>query len=165
MARPRTVSARRMRRLFNLYPPFLFQRIKCLRVAEDFRAIDLRVRRSWLNRNHNGTIFGGTIYAAFDPVLPVMYWQCLLKRGIELQAWLMAGEVRFLKPAAGELFLEFRLTEADLDAAESELAARGKAIRAHEVQALDADGTCCAVAEVVTYLRPLRRGDETLAGF
>lgn len=165
MAKSPKLSPRKARWMFNLYPPFFFQRIQCTRVSENFRELDLRIRKSRWNRNHNNTIFGGTIYAAADPVIPVMYWHGLQERGVLIQAWLMAASIQFEKPGDSDLFLRFALTEADFDDAEAELADRGKSVRTHLVEIFNGEGERCAKAEVVTYLRLLRQGDETLAGF
>lgn len=165
MAKSTKLSPRKMRWMFNLYPPLLFQRIRCTYVAEDFRQMDFRIRKSRWNKNHNGTIFGGTIYAAADPVIPVMYWQGLKERGILIQAWLMAASIQFEKPGDTDLYLRFALAEEDFDQAEAELAERKKSVRTHQVEVHNGDGERCANAEVVTYLRLLRQGDETLAGF
>jgi len=153
MARQKWVSPRKMRWMFNLYPPLFLQRIRCLFVADDYLQVRLVVRYSRWNRNHNGTIFGGTIYAAADPVIPVMYWQGLRARGIELQAWLMSAEIHFRRPGASDLYLDFRLTQEDLDQAARELEECGKSIRKHKVEAIDTSGKVCAEAEVVTHLR------------
>ncbi|MHC4824221.1 MAG: PaaI family thioesterase [Planctomycetota bacterium] len=151
--------------MLNWYPPLLLQRVRVDRVSPDFLAIDVRAKRSLLNRNLNGTMFGGTIYAAADPVFPLMYWQALARRGLDLQTWLMATDTRFRRPAATDLLFAFRLQPDDLDQAQAELEDRGKAVRTHRLEALDREGEVCAELELVSYLRLLRRGDREVAGF
>lgn len=154
-----------MRRLLNLYPPYLLQRIVVVDVAEDFRRARVRLKRSLLTRNLNGTAFGGSIYAAADPVYALMYWQALAQRGMALQTWLMAARAQYRKPAASSLTFDFALTAADLDGAQAELQARGKAVRTHRVEARDPHGAVCAELELVNYLRLLRAGDREISGF
>jgi acyl-coenzyme A thioesterase PaaI-like protein len=151
---PRSLSPRQLRWMLNLYPPFLAQGIRVARVSPDFLEVRMRVRRSLLSRNLNGTTFGGALSAACDPVFPIQYWQALGRRGLEVEAWLMAMEIRFRKPARTAVEGSFVLTEADLDAAAAELAGRGKAVRTHRVGLVDRDGDVCAEAELVSYLRP-----------
>ncbi|MBC8328759.1 MAG: YiiD C-terminal domain-containing protein [Planctomycetes bacterium] len=157
---PRRLKPWQLRWMLNLYPPFLAQRIRAVECSADYLRVRLEVRRSIWTRNLNGTTFGGTLYAACDPVYPLMYWQALGARGIELQTWLMAAEIEFKKPASTTVSLEFQLCAEDLAAAEAELQVRGKSIRTHEVQVLDRDGVLCARAETVSYLRPLPRGER-----
>ena len=154
-----------LRLMLNWFPPLLFQRIKVLKISDDFLHVRLRARHSLWNRNLNGTIYGGTIYSAADPMFPVMYWQALAHRGLALQTWLMATEARFVKPGATHLDFDFRLSEDDIDSAEEELNRRGKAVRTHSVKAVDADGMVCAEFELVSYLRLLRAGEKELCGF
>lgn len=165
MVRVRSLSPRKMRLMLNWFPPLLFQRIKVMSISDDFLHVHMRARKSIWNRNLNGTIFGGTISTAADPVFPVMYWQALEHRGLPLQSWLMAANARFLKPGATHLDFHFSLSEGDIDSAEEELERRGKAVRTHTAQALDLNGEVCAEFELVSYLRLLRSGDKDLSGF
>lgn len=165
MAGIRTLRPWQLRLMLNWFPPLLFQRIKVREISADFLHVRLRAKKSIWNRNLNGTIYGGTIYSAADPVFPVMYWQALAHRGYSLQTWLMATEGRFVKPGATHLDFDFRLTSADIDSAEEELNRRGKAVRTHSVQAQDLSGNVCAEFELVSYLRLLRAGDKELSGF
>lgn len=161
----RTLKPWQLRWILNWFPPLLFQRIRVREISADFLLVRLRAKHSLWNRNLNGTIYGGTIYSAADPIFPVMYWQALAHRGYALQTWLMATEARFLKPGASHLDFTFRLTAADIDSAEEELQRRGKAVRTHSVQAVDQHGAICAEFQLVSYLRLLRSGDKELSGF
>ena len=158
-AQPQLWSARKMRWVLRYYPPLFFQRIVLVHVAEDFRTARVRVKRSLLTRNLNGTTFGGTIYAAADPIFALMYWQALARRGVATQSWLMASRVQYRKPVTTSLALDFSLSAADLDAAEAELRRRGKAVRVHPVEARNEQGAVCAELELVTFLRLLGTPD------
>ena len=60
------ISPGQLKRRLNLYPPFLFNRIRVMEIAPEFRACTVRVKSSLLTRNLQGTLFGGTIYSAAD---------------------------------------------------------------------------------------------------
>lgn len=165
MARTRILKPWQLRWMLKWYPPLLLQRIKAEHIADDFLYIRMRAKRSLLNRNLNGTMFGGSIYAAADPIFPLMYWQALARRGLDLQTWLMASKVQYRRPAATSLWFDFRLKEQDLMEAMRDLEERGKAVRTHQVQAIDGEGEVCAELELVSYLRLLRKGDQEVAGF
>ncbi len=158
-ARIRIWSARRMRWILKFFPPILFQRIVPTHISEDFLSARVRVKRSIWTRNLNGTTFGGTIYAAADPVFALMYWQALARRGVATRSWLMAARAQYRKPATTSLAIDFVLTEADLDAAEEDLRRRGKSVRIHSVEARDEHGVVCAELELVTFLRLLGAQD------
>lgn len=154
-----------MRLGLNLYPPFLFHRIRVLRFGEDFRSCRVRVARSLLTRNLNGTTFGGTIFSAFDPIWPVLYWQVFARRGEMLQVWLKGGRIRYRKPAATALTIDFHLADEDVEAAARGLERDGRVIRVHEARALDREGDACAIMESEVYMRHLREGQREVSGF
>ena len=64
--------------ILNLFPPLLFNRISIKSISEDFKQVHVQIRYSWMNKNFNRTIFGGTISSAIDPT----YQQCI---GISFQ--------------------------------------------------------------------------------
>lgn len=154
MNRPRLWSPRKTRWLLDHYPPWFFHRIRVLELADDFRYCRVRARRSILTRNLHGSTFGGTLFSAADPIYPVLYWQIFARRGDRLQAWLKAASIDYRKPAETDVELEFRIGDADVAAAAADLAARGKCVRTHRVEAVDRAREVCAVVDVVVFLRP-----------
>jgi acyl-coenzyme A thioesterase PaaI-like protein len=158
-------SPRKLRRMLNFYPPLFFQRIKVLEVDNDFRRARVRLKRSLLTRNLNGSAFGGSIYAAADPWFPLLYWQALAQQGYAVQGWLKAGSADYKKPACSDLHFEFRLQEDHLAQAKADFAAKGKSVLVDRVDAMDQTGDVCATIECVSYLRLLAQPEATAPGF
>ena len=150
---PRALSARRTRWLLNFFPPWLIQGIRIVELDPAFRRCVVRVRRSRLTANLQGTTFGGTIFCAADPIFAILYWQILAHRGIHAHAWLRGASIRYLAPAATALTLEFALSEDDVARALSAIEREGRYARKHLVEARDASGVVCAVAETEVYLK------------
>ncbi len=73
----RKVSARTLRFLINLWPPYIGAGIRVRHIAPDFRSVTVDLRLRWRNRNYVGTHFGGSLYAMTDPFLMVMLVQTL----------------------------------------------------------------------------------------
>lgn len=151
--------------MLNFYPPLLFTRVKVVRFAADFRSCRVRVGRSLLTRNLNGTTFGGAIFNAFDPIYPILYWQVFARRGTALQVWLKAAEIDYWKAAASALRVDFALTDADVLRAEEALDQDGRTVTSHEAVAVDAAGDVCARARMHVYMRHLREGQREVSGF
>lgn len=164
-AKPRVLSERQATWLLNVFPPWLVQRIRVVEMAGGFRRCRVRVGRSFLTGNLNGTTFGGTIFSAADPVHAVMYWQIFAHRGVRVQAWLRSSSIRYVRPAATALTLEFVLTESDVEEAAAALASRGRHGRTHVVEAFDAEGNLCATAEADVYLRLPREDQKEVSAF
>lgn len=147
------MKASRARLLMSLYPPFLLNRIVVKRVSEDFLSVDVVVKKSFLNRNLQGSIFGGTIFSASDPFFALMYWQALKLKGIKCEAWLKSAEIKFKKPAKTDLRLEFRLKDSDIEEAQIALKEHGRFQRSHKLEILDKSGEVCAEVQGVAFLR------------
>ncbi len=151
--RPRRLSGRAGRWLLSLYPPFLCQRIRVTEIGPGFRRVTVRVSQSLLNRNLNGTIFGGTMYSAADPIYVLMFWQVFAHEGIATRCWLKEASVRFLKPARGRLTLVFELGEADVSKARERLARGERHVHSGSTPIVDEDGETCAVVETEVHVK------------
>jgi len=161
----RILSERRGRALLNLYPPFLFQGIRILDVGPGFRSCRVRVARSLLTRNLNGTTFGGAIYAAADPMYSLMYWQVFARRGEAVQVWLRSASARYLKPAATALTFTCRLDDREIEEAAAVLDREGRFVRTYRIDATDEAGTVCAVVDTEVYMRRTRAGQKEVSAF
>ncbi len=150
---PRLWSTRRARLILNLYPPFLFNRVVVREIAADWTRLDLTVERSILNKNLNGTTFGGSIAAAADPIHAILYWQALAQLGTPSAAWTKRTAIRFRSPATTRLALRFFVPAADIEQARQSLESEGRFERTYEVEARDTQGTLCAQIETLVHLR------------
>ncbi len=162
---PRTLPVRRIRWMLNLFPPLLFNRIRVVALSDDFLDCTVRVSRSLLTRNLQGSTFGGTIFSSADPFYAVMYWQALAHRGTHVQAWLRSSSIRYLKPAKTALTLRFTLTEEDIREALRALEQQGHFAKQHRVEIMDSFDIVCAVADTEVYLRTPRSGQREAGGF
>jgi len=163
--RPIIWTPRKLRWMLNHYPPFWFQRIKIMEVDPDYRWMNVRMKKSILTRNLNGSAFGGSIYSAADPWFPILYWQALARQGFALECWLKAATVDFNKPGASDLHLKFEISQADLDLATKNLDIIGSSVHENTVEVIDLDGDICATVECVSYLRLLKKGHKEVARF
>lgn len=162
---PRALSPFQVKWLLNLFPPWFVQGIRIVEIAPDFRRATVRVRRGLFTGNLNGSTFGGTVFAAFDPVCAILYWQILAHRGIRVQAWLRSASIRYTKPAKTALVIEFEVGDADVEDAVAALAREGRFGRSHHVVARDAAGVVCAEADTEVYLRLPREGQKEVSAF
>ena len=58
--------------------------VRATYVSDDWQEAELQVALNWRTRNYRGTIFGGTLYAALDPVYMLMIARNL---GPEYSVW------------------------------------------------------------------------------
>lgn len=162
---PRVLTPWQAKWMLNLYPPLLFNRIRILDFGRDFRSCRVRVARSLLTRNLNGTTFGGTIFSAADPFYAVMFWQIFAHRGERVQAWLRTAEIRYQRPAATALTLDFQLSDADVGEATERLDREGRFVRRFQTAAVDRNDEICAEIETEVYLRRPRADQPGVSAF
>lgn len=126
-------------------------------VAHDFRELKVRLPLTWRSRNAVGTIFGGSMYAAVDPMYMIMLMQCL---GRDFLVWDKTAAIRFRKPGRSTLYATFRLDEAELDAIRTATADGASVDRTYNVDLLDADGVVHASVEKVIYVKRVAKSES-----
>lgn len=106
MGPPESWRTRLWRWVFNWFPAYRGTGARITSIAADWTEVRLRIRLSWRTRNYVGTIFGGSMYGAVDPIYMVM----LIRRlGPRYVVWDKAATIRFKKPGRETLFATFRL--------------------------------------------------------
>ena len=98
-----------MRWGFNFLPAFRCTGGRITYISGDWREVRVKVPLSWRTRNYVGTIYGGSMYGAVDPIYMVMLIKIL---GPDYVVWDKAASIRFKKPGTGTLFAKFAITEA-----------------------------------------------------
>ncbi len=109
---PESIRSRLHRWYFNFFPAYRGTGARITYLASDFREIRVRLPLSRRTRNYVGTIFGGSMYGAVDPVYMVMLIQNL---GPGYQVWDKAASIRFRKPGRATLYARFLLDERELE--------------------------------------------------
>ena len=87
-----------LKRMLNLWFPFLVNRISIISISNDFHNMDVRLKHSFWNRNPNKSIWGGSIASAMDPFFPILIKQILLRKSIETDFVKEGHRDRFLFP-------------------------------------------------------------------
>ena len=152
---PTTMTPRRLRRLMNLWPPFLFAGIRVLGIGADWRSARVALRLRWYNRNYVGTQFGGSLFALTDPFWMILVMRCL---GRDYIVWDKAGEIEFVAPGRSDVFAEFRVDDALLDEIRAAAAGGEKVLRWCETAVTAADGQVVARVRKQLYVRRKRDG-------
>ena len=119
-------------------------------ISEDWSEVRLELPLSWRTRNYVGTIFGGSIYSAVDPIYMLM----LIRRlGPDFIVWDKAASIQFKKPGRGTLHAQFLVTDAELDAIHAALETQRSVDRSYIIELKDSAGTVCATVEKLIYIR------------
>lgn len=154
------VSEKTLKWALCLYPPLFFQRIWVQRFHPGFRGVDVKISHSLLNKNYNGSIFGGTIYAATDPFYALLFDQLLQRQGFKIRVWLKSASINYLKPGRAALYFTILISDEMLNEAVEALNTHGKFVKAYPMELKDASGQVCATVMNEVYVRNLHSGEK-----
>lgn len=154
------VSERTLKWALCLYPPLLFQRIWVKRFHPGFTGVDVKISNSFLNRNYNGSIFGGSIYAATDPFYAILFDQLMQRSGFKVRVWLKSASIQYLKPGLTDLHFTLNITAQMIAEAEHSLTETGKFVKAYPMELYNKQGELCVTVMNEIYLRTKFPGEK-----
>jgi acyl-coenzyme A thioesterase PaaI-like protein len=147
---PESFRSRVTRWGFNLFPAYRGTGARLTYVSSDWREVRVRLPLSWRTRNYVGTIFGGSLYGAVDPVYMIMLIKNL---GPAYTVWDKTATIRFKKPGRGALYARFVLEDAELAEIRRLLESAPSIDRVYVIDLADAAGTIHATVEKTIYIR------------
>lgn len=146
---PESFKSRRFRWGFNLFPAYRGTGGRVRYISDDFREVRVEIPLSWRTRNYVGTIFGGSIYGAIDPIYMLMLIHIL---GPEYIVWDKAARIRFRRPGKGSLFADFSLSTDEIDEIKRLAETERSVDRIYNVELKDPSGVVHAQIEKTLYI-------------
>ena len=154
---PESFQTRVMRWKFNLFPAYRGTGGRITYIAGDLREVRVKIPLNWRTRNYVGTIYGGSLYGAVDPMYMIMLIRNL---GPAYTVWDKAASIRFVKPGRSTLTARFVVTEEEIETIRK-LCDAGRPIdRIYNIEIVDCAGAVHAAVEKTIYIR---RKDSTLS--
>lgn len=135
---------------FNWFPAYRGTGARVDYIAADWLEVRIRLPLSWRTRNYVGTIFGGSMYGALDPMYMLMLIKAL---GPEFIVWDKAAAIRFRRPGRATLHATFHLTPETIDAIRADGGRLGKVEREFEIVLVDAAGEVHATCTKTVHVR------------
>ena len=135
---------------FNWFPAYRGTGARIEYIASDWTEVRIRLPLSWRTRNYVGTIFGGSLYGAVDPIYMIMLIKLL---GKDYEVWDKAAAIRFRKPGRSTLRATFRLDDRELDQIKRDVAASGRTERTYTVELKDGEGNVCMSCDKLLTIR------------
>ena len=146
---PENFKSRVFRWKFNLFPAYRGTGGRVTYVSDDYREIRVKIPLSWRTRNYVGTIYGGSMYGAIDPIYMLMLIFIL---GPGYTVWDKAAKIRFRKPGKDTLYARFHLTDEETEEIKR-LAESEKSIdRVYNLELKDRNGVVHATIEKTLYI-------------
>lgn len=145
-----SLHSKSWRWLANLAPAYRRTGARVSYVASDFKRVDIRLPLTWQTRNHLNMIWGGSLYAALDPVYGVMLHKLL---GKEYYVVDKAATIHFQRPARTQLHARFEVDDHELDTIRNLLKTQEKIDRVYRVELKDKDGKVYTVCDKTVHVR------------
>ena len=104
---------------FNWSPMYKRTTAKLVEVSDDLHYVKIKMKLNWKNRNYAGSIFGGSMLAATDPIYMIQLLQIL---GNDYVVWDKAVEARYRKTCKSTIFGEFEFTKDEIETIKKKVA-------------------------------------------
>ena len=98
--------------MFNISPMYRRSCGKITFVSDDLHVVKVKIPLTYKNKNYVGSMFGGSLFAATDPIYMIQLMQIL---GKEYVVWDKATEIRFKKPAYSHAFVTFEFNSEEIE--------------------------------------------------
>ncbi|WP_425639442.1 PaaI family thioesterase [Algoriphagus yeomjeoni] len=141
---------RRLIRLINWYPPYLFSGIKVVDYADDFSSFKTKLKITWYNRNLMGTAFGGSLYSMCDPFFMFII---ITQLSDEYIVWDKTASIEFVKPGKGTVYAEFKLSPEQISDIKEAVDRDGKGVFEFPCEVKDGNGNIIAKLQKGVYVR------------
>ena len=135
--------------LFNLSPMYRRSTGRIRYVSDDLMTVKIEIPISYKNKNYVGTIFGGSLFSATDPIYMIQLIQLL---GKEYVVWDKASTIRFRKPATKNTYAVFEFTADEIVKIQTDVAQQNEINIVKHLQLTDACQTVFAEVEKTIYV-------------
>lgn len=108
---------------FNWSPMYRRTTAKIIEVSADLHFVKIKIPISWKNKNYVGSIFGGSMLSATDPIYMIQLINIL---GDNYVVWDKAATIRYRKPARTTIFCEFIFSKEEIETIKKDVANNGE---------------------------------------
>ena len=108
---------------FNWSPMYKRSTGKVIEVSEDLHIVKIKIPLSWKNKNYVGSIFGGSMLSATDPIYMIQLMNIL---GNDYVVWDKAATIKYKRPGKETIFCEFIFTEEDILNIKNDVKSKGE---------------------------------------
>jgi acyl-coenzyme A thioesterase PaaI-like protein len=133
---------------FNFFPAFRGTGARVIYLSEDRRKVRIKLPLNFRTRNIHGTLFGGAMYAATDPLYAVLLKVAL---GPGYVVWDKAGAIRHKKPGRSALYAECSLSDAQVASMRKRLDSEPSVDLHYEIELVNERGEVHAVVQKTIY--------------
>lgn len=97
---------------FNFSPMYRRSTARIEYVSDDLKTVRIKIPISYKNRNYIGSIFGGSLFSAVDPI-PMIQLMYIFKE--EYIVWDKSAHIRFKRPARENMYATFEFSGEEIE--------------------------------------------------
>jgi acyl-coenzyme A thioesterase PaaI-like protein len=147
----RKLTPQWLKRLLNLWPPYLGAGIKVLEISDRWDFAKVKLKKTKLNSNYFGTAYGGSLFSMTDPFYVLLLANRL---GRDYIVWDKGASIKYISPGRTDVFCEFRLTDDQVEAIREQAHRLGKYEPEFEVDVVDTENKLVAKVFKKLYVKP-----------
>jgi len=133
---------------FNLSPMYRRSTAKLIAVSDDLHYVKIRLKLNWKNRNYAGSIFGGSMLSATDPIYMIQLIQIL---GDDFVVWDKAASIKYKRPAKETIYAEFVFSKEEINELKKQIALKNEVTITKTLALLNAENIVFAEIEKTIY--------------
>ncbi|WP_271406490.1 DUF4442 domain-containing protein [Tenacibaculum soleae] len=92
---------------FNVSPMYRRSTGKIIEVSDDLFNVKVKIPISYKNKNYVGSVFGGSLFSATDPIFMIQLMNIL---GNDYVVWDKSANIKFKRPARETSYVDFVFT-------------------------------------------------------
>ncbi|MDO6744797.1 DUF4442 domain-containing protein [Tenacibaculum soleae] len=92
---------------FNVSPMYRRSTGKIIEVSKDLFNVKVKIPISYKNKNYVGSVFGGSLFSATDPIFMIQLMNIL---GNDYVVWDKSANIKFKRPARETSYVDFVFT-------------------------------------------------------
>lgn len=108
---------------FNFSPMYSRTTGRICEISDDLHKIKIRIKLSYKNSNYVGSIFGGSMLSATDPIFMIQLFNIL---GNNYVVWDKAASIKFKRPARETCYAVFTFTTDEIIEIKKEVASKNE---------------------------------------
>jgi len=135
--------------LVNLFPSYRRGGGRIIFFSSDVQEIHVKVSLNWQTRNYVGSVFGGVLYSAIDPIYML---QLLWILGKEYVVWDKSASIKFIRPVKSNVYAKFEISDELINTIKTEAANNGRYLINLPVTLQDKNGTVYFTASKELYI-------------
>ncbi len=122
---------------------------KIIFTSEDLHVVKIKIPLSYKNRNYVGSIFGGSLFAATDPIYMIQLMQIL---GKDFVVWDKKTNIKFKRPAYENAFATFEFSKLEIEEIVQKVKTQNEIDYTKILHITDKNGTIFAELDKTLYI-------------